>query len=275
MEEFVLICEDTFDGVFTAIYEAYQLRKNENIESHDLIHISVKEPDNYKLFMHYIKIETDMEKSQKVSRTIKRELGEEVFYQLCLALAAECEGKADAVYHTIVLGLKYHDRRILDRMHEDAVSTAFACQRSVKREIQHLEGFLRFEELEQEILYARFAPTANLLTFLMPHFADRLPSQNFIIYDEKRQICGLHPKYKQWYLVSGTEIDTDKIVFSTDEKIYSELFKHFCKAVAIEERTNPELQMNMLPKKFRPYMTEFNMKRTSNAQSKDSFAKKC
>lgn len=257
MEEFVLLCEDTLDAVFTAIYDAYQLKKDEDIESHELIHISVKQPTNYKLFMHYIMIKTDIEKSHKVSRTIKRELGEEVFYQLCMALASECEEKADAVYHTIVLGLKYHDRKVFDRMHDKAVAAAFACQRSVKREIQHLEGFLRFAELEQEILYARFAPKANLITFLMPHFADRLPSQNFIIYDEKREIFGLHPKYRQWYLVSGAEIDADKIVFSEDEKIYRELFKGFCKAIAIEERNNPKLQRNMLPKRFREYMTEF------------------
>lgn len=257
MEEYVLLCEDSLDGIFTGIYEAYQYKKDEHIVSHDEIHLAVKEPDTYRLFMHYEKVTTDREKSLKVSRTLKRELGEDTFYDMCLALASDREEKADAVYHTVVLGLQYHDRNVFARLHEDAVSSAFACQRGASRELQHLKGFLRFGELEQGILYAKFAPKNNILTYLMAHFADRLPADDFIIFDEKRGLYGLHPRYKQWYLVSEAAIDEDKLVFSKDEEVYKELFVRFCKTIAIEERKNPELQRNMLPLRFRPYMPEF------------------
>ena len=38
---------------------------------------------------------------------------------------------------------------------------------------------------------------------------------------------------------------------------YSELFSHFFHTIAIKERTNPGLQRNMLPIRYRKYMTEF------------------
>ena len=91
----------------------------------------------------------------------------------------------------------------------------------------------------------------------MPHFADRLPSENFMIYDENTDVYGLHPKQQQWYLVQGVEIDSDKLNVTAAEKDYQELFKRFCKTIAIESRTNKKLQTSFLPLRFRPNMTEF------------------
>lgn len=262
MEEYSLICEDTIDGILTAVYEAYQIKKNEGIESHDYIHIETKQPHTLRLFTHYETIITDMEKSAKVSRTIKQELGQDTFYDLCLAMLSHEEGKADSVYHTIVTGLRFHDRQVLQRLQESAIHHTFSCARGSNNELMHLRGFLRFEELENGILYAKIAPKSNILAFLMPHFSDRLPSDNFVIFDENRRLFGLHPRQKQWYMVSGQEFDEKGLVFSKEEQVYQELFIHFCEKIAIEARKNPKLQMNMLPLRFRPYMTEFKEKWT-------------
>lgn len=263
MEEHVLICEDSIEGILTGIYEAYQYKKNHGINSHDWIHLEVKEPDICRLFTCYTKVETDSEKAEKVSRTIKRELGDAVFYDLCLAMVSYDEDKADAVYHTVVIGLKCHDRNVLSRLQEPAVQRAFTCQRRSGNELHHYREFLRFAELESGILYAKIGAKAHILPFLMPHFSDRLPADNFVIYDELSNVFGLHPKYKQWYLVSGADFDEKALVFSKAEAEYSELFTHFCKSIAIESRKNPKLQMNMLPLRFRQYMVEFERDRSA------------
>lgn len=91
----------------------------------------------------------------------------------------------------------------------------------------------------------------------MPHFADRLPIENFVIYDEKRGIFGVHPAGKQWYLLSGEEVEEPRLNLSKEEKQYQELFRHFCKTIAIKERRNLKLQRNMAPLRFREYMVEF------------------
>lgn len=260
MEEYMLICEDSMDGIMTAIYEAYQIKKEERIESHDQIHISVADRQGQLLFMHYVEIETDLIKSQKVAGTLQNKLGQETYYYLCMAMLSNGEDKADSVYHAIVTGLQYRDPKVLERLYLPYVQNTFSYARYANNELMHLRGFLRFAELEQGILYAKIAPKNNIISHLMEHFKDRLPSEDFVIYDENRKIFGLHPKQKQWYLVSDKEFDQNSIIYSEEEKEYRELFCHFCHSISIKERENPTLQMTMLPLRFRPNMVEFTDK---------------
>ncbi len=257
MEEYVFICEDSLEGIFSGVYEVYEFKKEEGIESHDMLHLAVKEPDMHRLFTQYIRLETDEEKAKKVIRTIKRELGEHTYYDLCLAAICADEEKADAIYHTIVTGLKYHDKNVFARLHDKAVHKAFACRRNAANELHYCKEFLRFEELQNGILYAKIGPKNHVLPFLVPHFADRLPADNFVIYDETRREFALHPRYRQWYLVTNHEFDERELVYSEEEQVYRELFTEFCQTIAIEERINLKLQRQMCALRYRPYMVEF------------------
>lgn len=268
MEEYVLICDNSIDGILTGVYDAYQFKKEEGLESHDCIHLQVEEPPIHRLCTSYYRINTDRNKSGKVIRTLKHELGEANFYDLCLAMASNGEDKADAVYHTIVIGLREHDRRILERLQVEAVQKTFSYRRGASRELNHWREFLRFEELENGILFAKIGAKSNILSFLMPHFSDRLPADNFVIYDEKREFFGLHPQYKQWYLVSGSDFDENSLQYSESETVYRELFTGFCEKIAIEARINPNLQCNMLPMWFRKYMVEFESVNIKNTKFK-------
>ena len=141
---------------------------------------------------------------------------------------------------------------------DDDCNRVFALDRAAGREQQHLYGFLRFEEVQIGVLYARIGPKNQLLHLLMPHFADRFPMENFMIHDEKRGQIGLHPAGRQWYVISGMgEISADMLRTAQGEKEIQELFRHFCTSIAIRERENRNLQRNMLPLRYRPYMTEF------------------
>lgn len=260
MEEYTLICEDSIDGILTAVYDAYILKKEKGLAGHDQIHILTKEPMTLRLFTEYIPVETDQEKSNRVIHTLIRELGESNYYDLCLAMASSDEDKADAVYHTIVLGLLYHDRRILERLHTECVLRAFHTGRKAGNEAHYYTEFLRFAELNNGILYSKIGPSCNILPFIVPHFADRLPSENFIIYDEKHQLFAIHPKRSQWYLASNQEFCEDELVFSQDEQEYAQLFTSFVEKIAIKERYNPKCQMNHLPLHYRTYMVEFQKK---------------
>ncbi len=257
MEEYVFICEDSLEGIFSGVYEVYEFKKEEGIESHDMLHLAVKEPDMHRLFTQYIRLETDEEKAKKVIRTIKRELGEHTYYDLCLAAICADEEKADAIYHTIVTGLKYHDKNVFARLHDKAVHKAFACRRNAANELHYCKEFLRFEELQNGILYAKIGPKNHVLPFLVTHFADRLPADNFVIYDETRGEFALHPRYRQWYLVTNHEFDERELVYSEEEQVYRELFTEFCQTIAIEERINLKLQRQMCALRYRPYMVEF------------------
>ena len=175
-----------------------------------------------------------------------------------MALAAEDEEKAQAVYRTIVEGLrcKVGPGHLFDNLARNEIHKAFALARGVNTEVGHQIQFLRFQELESGILYSRIGPKNDVLAFIMPHFADRLPIEHFVIYDEKRNVFGIHPAGRQWYLLRGEEADVQPR-YSEEELQYQELFRQFCHTITIEERRNRKLQQNMLPLRFREYMVEF------------------
>lgn len=249
----ILVCEDSFEGILTGIYEAYERKL-----SHDDVIIETGGEENFRLFSEYIEIKTDEEKAVKVSRSLRRMLGDEVVYDLHNALASEDTERGNAVYHTVVEALNGKGRNVMSYLQNDSVRKVFELSRNVWVEIHHMYGFLRFEELEGGILYAVIAPKNNIISRLMPHFSDRFPLENFVIYDEKRDIYAIHPAKGQWFLVREQDMDDrTEVRVSEDEGRMQELFKSFVRTIAIESRTNEKLQLNMLPLRFRPYMTEF------------------
>lgn len=255
MEETILLCEDSIEGILTGVYEAYRLRKD-----HASIHLQTSDLENYRLFAIYRKVEPDEEKSGKVWNTLYTRFGEETCTQLCQAMVSCDPEKADAVYHTIVTGIsgKYRGS-LMDHLSDPHINKAFRLSRNTGIEIHHLLGFLRFRELQNGILLARYRPKNDITAMLVPHFADRLPKENFAIYDEQRKYYAVHPKEKQWYLVRGTlPFQENEEQYSQSETMYQALYKHFCESIAIKERRNLGLQRNMLPLRFRKYMTEFS-----------------
>ena len=240
MEENYLICEDSLEGIFTGIYEAYALRRE-----HERIHIQVGEEENLRLFAAYMEIQPDQGKAAKVAETINRRLGGEAYLDICRALACEDGQKGEAVYKVV---------EIMGNLANSYVHKVFELARFTRNEVHHWKEFLRFQELENGILFSRIGPKCNVLTFLAPHFADRLPLLDFIIYDEKRGIFAVHPKSKEWYLVTARDFEEEKIApYSEGELEYQELFAFFCHKIAIKERKNLKLQRNMMPLRFQEY----------------------
>ena len=88
MQEYVLICEDSTEGILTGVYEAYQFKKKMGIESHDCIHLETSAPDIKRLFTEYADIRTDSGKAERVTNTIIRQLGGETWSRLSMAMVS-------------------------------------------------------------------------------------------------------------------------------------------------------------------------------------------
>lgn len=253
MEKTVLVCEDTLEGIFTGIYDAYALRIG-----HDNCELAAGDV-SMELFCHYVQIAPSGEKAKKVMRTIRRQFGEERFWDLYYVLCSNQEDKANVVYKTVVVGLHLDlHSNLLDYLSNPYVARAFEIRRNVGNEIMHVREFIRFQELENGLLLSKITPHNNILPLLMPHFSDRFPLENFIIYDENRMLAGLHQSRHKWCLAQTEGLNpmlTESR--SGQEKYYGELFKLFCKTIAIKPRENLDLQRQMLPLRFRNNMTEF------------------
>lgn len=259
---YIFLCEDSIDGIFTGVYDAWASNYG-----HRNVALTTHAPDNYTLFDEYITVTTDIEKSRKVADTLRRRLGEEVYSQICDAASAMEESgsrtrqlpKADAIYRTIVLGLSLKEgRRVMGYLGEPYVNRVFQLSRATGNEAHHLLGFLRFQELENGVLFARIHPKNDVLPLLGDHFSDRLPEENFMIYDETRKKAALHRKGSYFFL-TGTEGLNEEMLhrFSPEELEYQRLWCGFFESIAIEARCNPKLQNQNIPKRFQKDTVEF------------------
>ena len=56
--------------------------------------------------------------------------------------------------------------------------------------------------------------------------------------------------------MSDVDLEELELSVSASEELWQKLWKRFVDSIAIKERINPRLQMQMLPKRFRKYMKE-------------------
>ena len=253
----VFQCEDSLTGIMTGVYDAWDSRLG-----HEHVRLQTACNQNMELFCEYVQVEPDVDKADKVLRTVRTRLGEEAYDMIAYACACPHERKADAVYRMIVIGLHLPDgRRVSGMLTQPDVRLVFELRRKAWHIAHRYMGFIRFRELENGVLMSGIDAEADVLALIAPHFADRLPLENWIILDRRRRKAAVHPKGRGFLLLEEVgEEELQKLAGSPKEDRYQELWRSFHDAIAIDARVNPRLQMNMLPRKFRPYMTEFQEK---------------
>lgn len=262
---YIFLCEDSPDGIFTGVYDAWASKYG-----HKNIHLKIeRKDDNYELFCSYIKVVPDREKSEKVVRTLRKRFGEEVW--TAIYEASVCDGrplnrrqqmdKADAIYRSIVLGLSLPDgSRLMDYLQEPYVQQVFSLSRASNNEAHHLLGFLRFQELKNGVLLAKIHPKNDILSLLADHFCDRLPQENFIIYDETHKKAALHKKGSTYLLADASDVNPAFMEeYSSMELEYQRLWKGFFDSIAIEARKNQNLQNQNIAKRFQKDALEFHL----------------
>lgn len=247
-------CEDSTDGIFTAVYDAW-----DSHVGHRNVKLEAGGGNDPELFSEYRKVVTDSGKAEKVARTLRHRLSEEAYEHIYNATLAKDADKAVHIYRTIVLGLTVKDgRNIMDCLGDVSVRRVFECSRRAGHEAHMYTGFLRFTELKNKVLYAQIEPENQVLPLIGEHFADRFPEENFLIYDKRHQNFIAHAAKGPWILVWGEAPDEKAVREVSDEECrYQELWKAFHRTIAIKERTNLGLQRQMLPLRYRKNMTEW------------------
>ncbi len=260
---YIFLCENSLEGIFTGIYDACASRLG-----HKNIRLQTGQAENYELFCEYRTVTPSFEKTQKVMETIISRLGRNFYeniYQAAMSGEAHSRqkiDKADAIYRTVLLGFSCNDGdRVLLALGEPCVYRIFELCRSTNREACHHLEFLRFAELENGVLFSTIEPKDYVLPYVAEHFTDRLPMENFIIYDKTHGLAAIHKAAKNFILSDTADLDLDKITrYSDNESEYRALWLTFFDHIAIKARTNPSLQMQLMPKRYwanTPEMSRF------------------
>lgn len=124
-------------------------------------------------------------------------------------------------------------------------------------EISRFLGFVRFRRAAEHLWYAPVNPDADIVGFLGPHFADRFSGQSFLIHDVKRDTAFWHAEGSCGLAaLSAMPAALRERLGRDAEPEVTELWKRYFERIAIPERRNPRLQARLLPRRYRPYLTE-------------------
>lgn len=250
---YVFQCENSLDGILTGVYDAWDSRLG-----HKNIQLSSESCGEILLFHKYIPVIPDLEKSQKVSKTLIRRLGMSFFEVICKCAMADgnCRkltmDKANAVYQAIVMALALPEgAKVLEYLAEPCISCIFELCRQTNNEAHYMIEFLRFAELENGVLFSMIHPKNNVLPIVAEHFTDRFPLENFLLYDAVHQIAAVHKAQKRYMIVDANELNLDIIKrYSQEEQEYRRLWTAFFDTIAIDERINSKLQSQNIPKRY-------------------------
>lgn len=241
----VYVYDGSFEGLLTAIYEAYygsifpdKIECRENMQFNIL--------DEYKY------IGTDAGKSDKVYKSIYKKISVDALKHVYNVFLSEAPEAGTLIYNYLRFGWKAGGKVDL-YLTDSRVFKVHEISSRVEFEAHKMLGFVRFRLLEGNIFYAPVRPDNNIIELLAPHFADRLSDQNWIIHDARRDIAALYNK-KDWFI---TEYAVDRLPASgAGENNYQALWKEFFNAIAIPDRNNPRLQRQLMPRRYWRYLTE-------------------
>lgn len=247
-KKIIYLCDDTVDGIFTAIYFAWSFGTSKT-------DVRVRCSSTLSFFEEYKDISTDYDIASKVSRSIITKLSYDIYtfvYYACLSNDPE---KGSYIYRFLIKAFK-KGPRIIDFIQDFHVSKVFELSRKVSREACYYREFIRFEELSNGVLRAKISPQYNISHLLTDHFSDRFNCEDWIILDTLRNSAIIHKKYKAAILAGGiTEKQLDEFCeISEKESDFQALWERFFDTIAIEERINTNLQRNNMPLHFRKYM---------------------
>lgn len=248
---YIYQCEDSLEGILSAVHAAYMSRR-----PHDSQRIETGDHVAYSLFSELIYVETDPDKASRVADAIIHKISGYAWYMIRYASMALEPDKADLIYGFLVKGFRI-GKDIVEQMADSHVMGVYGLFRKVQRETQKLYGFIRFQELKNGILISTLAPKHHQLPLLAPHFADRYPLENWILYDEKRQEVCVHERGASWWIQREIRLDELKISdISDQQKQFEEWWKGFYHTIGIKERYNPCCRRTLMPKMYWEYMPE-------------------
>jgi probable DNA metabolism protein len=132
----------------------------------------------------------------------------------------------------------------------------------VDREIHRLMGLLRFNPRPDGIWLACCAPDHYILPVFGEHYCARFGEAPWAIIDEKRNLALVRLKGKEpcfGSLVSFSFLTEQ----SAPEDDWEELWRSYHQSISIENRRNPLLQMQLMPRRYWKYLPELKKSTTS------------
>ena len=223
----IFLCGEEVEDIWCGIYDAWMSRLG-----HEQVRL---EPAgcNLDLFCEYRQVITTPEKAAKVTNSIRTRFSESCYEQVYKAALSQDAFRCDKIYRFLILAFAIgHD--VQNRLQIPAVYEVFQMNRNLRREYDHMLGFTRFSQMQEGILLGKIGPKNDIITLLAVHFADRMPQENWILYDCSRKKAVVHPAGGGWVLVrADSALWEERVSRETDEAVFETLWRTFHSSIFI------------------------------------------
>lgn len=245
MSQICYVYDGSFEGLLTAVYEAYYLKEKPD---------SIVSETNYQedLLVKKIVIQTDCSKSDKVYDSIIKKISYEAFTKVYCVFLSELPEAATMIYEYLKLGWKI-GRKVDCCLSDERVLNVHTISKKVSKERHRMLGLIRFKKIKGDMYYAAIEPDYNIVGLLAHHFVRRFNDQYFVIHDVKRNTAAVYNR-SEWILSEFTA--NQIIIWDNDEQNIQSLWKEFFNSIAIKDRVNPRLQKQFMPKRYWKYLIE-------------------
>lgn len=247
----IIVYDGTFEGFLTVIFTSYKENFKVKIES---------EKDQIS-FLDQKYIKTNFEKAKRVEDSIKKNISKEFYYDIKIAFKSDYKNKDTIIARLIKLSFLKGEK-----ITKSTNKYAIAFNKMVKnygREAHAFKGLLRFKEIQEGFLFAKYESHNDILEDLSRHFLQRMPKEKFVIYDKNRNKAFVSI-YGNFEVVEILNLDIKE---SKKEEFFQNLWIGFYDAIAIKERKNKKLMIENMPKKYWKYLPEKNRKNWKGAQA--------
>lgn len=247
----VFTCKESFEAMMTCIYEAWRSGLG-----HENIRLQLEPVGQEELFCDYVRVEADAEKARKMTDAIRRKISFEAYRQVFFASMSFQEERLDAVYRFLMLGFSV-GRRLTDMLFRPEVAWILELSRKSANEANYFREFTRFS-LAGSVYVAHIEPKCNVTAISAAHFADRMPSEYWILIDDNRMIAAVHPKDRPYYMTELSRAELAALRRTEErEDGYTELWREFFRSIAIDARKNEKCQQGHMPLWYRRHAVEF------------------
>jgi len=236
--------DGSFAGLLCCVYESYYQKE---------LPFAIFDYDREQETLFAVKeIKTDHDAAKRVGDSIRRSISKEALKLVHTCYLSHMENREIAVLHFLRLGYKVGGQ-VANMLAHDSVHAVIKISRDVQREGHLYKEFLRFSEYNGALV-AIIEPKNFVLPLMAPHFCDRFPSEQFMIYDKTNKHVFVYQNgEKSLFFLEDLELPEA----GPEEEKYRALWKRFYNTIAIEGRINHKLRMNNMPKRYWTHMTEF------------------
>ena len=249
---YIYTCTEEFESMLTCIYDVWAAKHGSAN-----VRLELEPVGQQAMFCTYIHVEPDPTKSAKVVRSIQNKISWEAYRQVYLAAMSDEADRLDAIYRFLLLGFAA-GASITKRMADVPVMRLFELSRRAGNDMHYYREFTRFTRIEPGIYVAHIEPVCNIVGLTAYHFADRMPSEDWMLIDDRRRIAAVHRSDQPFYVIKLTKEEILRLQRTEEYRdIYTTLWQEFFQTIAIRARENPDCQRTHFPLHYRKHVTEF------------------